>query len=163
MTECSRDLLNILIGSFISVISGIATFYFNGDSDLMDEKPPVHQPQPKEDNAWGNAAERNQKPGNGQGPVIGLGPCRCDDRCKLWWGPEEGPRCCCRCNAGQLIQVGKGTLWIKRYRSALNATAIRVRVTIIFWRKKVGKLKKSPGNPYREKRKEKNRLKDKTN
>mgnify|MGYP003154105901 CR=1 FL=1 len=51
MTQSSRDLLNILIGSFISVISGIATFYFNGDSDLMDEKPQTHQPEPKEENA----------------------------------------------------------------------------------------------------------------
>ena len=51
MTQSSRDLLNILIGSFISVISGIATFYFNGDSDLMDEKPQIHQPEPKEENA----------------------------------------------------------------------------------------------------------------
>jgi hypothetical protein len=39
MAQSSRDLLNILIGSFISVISGIATFYFNGDSDLMEDKP----------------------------------------------------------------------------------------------------------------------------
>ena len=38
MAQSSRDLLNILIGSFISVISGIATFYFNGDSDLMEDK-----------------------------------------------------------------------------------------------------------------------------
>ena len=45
MAQSSRDLMNILIGSFISVISGIATFYFNGDSDLMEDKTP-HQPQP---------------------------------------------------------------------------------------------------------------------
>ena len=51
MAQSSRDLLNILIGSFISVIRGIATFYFNGDSDLMDEKTPAHQPEPKEENA----------------------------------------------------------------------------------------------------------------
>ena len=38
MAQSSRDLLNILIGSFISIISGIATFYFNGDSDIMDDK-----------------------------------------------------------------------------------------------------------------------------
>ena len=38
MAQSSRDILNILIGSFISVISGIATFYFNGDSDIMDDK-----------------------------------------------------------------------------------------------------------------------------
>jgi hypothetical protein len=44
MAQSSRDLLNILIGSFISVISGIATFYFNGDSDLMEDKSPQHQP-----------------------------------------------------------------------------------------------------------------------
>ena len=48
MAQSSRDLMNILIGSFISVISGIATFYFNGDSDLMDDKTPPHQPQPTE-------------------------------------------------------------------------------------------------------------------
>lgn len=46
MAQSSRDLMNILIGSFISVISGISTFYFNGDSDLMEEKP-VHKPEPK--------------------------------------------------------------------------------------------------------------------
>ena len=45
MAQSSRDLLNILIGSFISVISGIATFYFNGDSDLMEDKAPQHQPR----------------------------------------------------------------------------------------------------------------------
>lgn len=44
MAQSSRDLLNILIGSFISVISGIATFYFNGDSDLMEDKSQPHQP-----------------------------------------------------------------------------------------------------------------------
>jgi len=48
MAQSSRDLMNILIGSFISVISGIATFYFNGDSDLMEDKTPPHQPQPTE-------------------------------------------------------------------------------------------------------------------
>jgi len=47
MAQSSRDLLNILIGSFISVISGIATFYFNGDSDLMAEDKPAAQPQPQ--------------------------------------------------------------------------------------------------------------------
>ena len=49
MAQSSRDLLNILIGSFISVISGIATFYFNGDSDLMteDKTQTPAQPQPK--------------------------------------------------------------------------------------------------------------------
>ena len=46
MAQSSRDLMNILIGSFISVISGIATFYFNGDSDLMEDKSSPHQPQP---------------------------------------------------------------------------------------------------------------------
>ena len=46
MAQSSRDLLNILIGSFISVISGISTFYFNGDSDLMEEEKP-RQPPPK--------------------------------------------------------------------------------------------------------------------
>jgi len=53
MAQSSRDLMNILIGSFISVISGIATFYFNGDSDLMEDKSQQHQPQPqpKEENA----------------------------------------------------------------------------------------------------------------
>ena len=51
MAQSSRDLMNILIGSFISVISGIATFYFNGESDLMDEKSQIHQPEPKEENA----------------------------------------------------------------------------------------------------------------
>ena len=45
MAQASRDLRNILFGSFISVISGISTFYFNGDSDLMEEKP--HKPEPK--------------------------------------------------------------------------------------------------------------------
>tara|TARA_R110002020_G_scaffold110708_2_gene255742 strand:- start:1544 stop:1891 length:348 start_codon:yes stop_codon:yes gene_type:complete len=44
MAQSSRDLLNILIGSFISVISGIATFYFNGDSDLMEDKSHLNQP-----------------------------------------------------------------------------------------------------------------------
>tara|TARA_R100001530_G_C4207887_1_gene126563 strand:+ start:87 stop:428 length:342 start_codon:yes stop_codon:yes gene_type:complete len=48
MAQSSRDLLNILIGSFISVISGIATFYFNGDSDLMEDKSPPHQPRTEE-------------------------------------------------------------------------------------------------------------------
>lgn len=48
MAQSSRDLLNILIGSFISVISGISTFYFNGDSDLMEEDKPRQQ-QPKEE------------------------------------------------------------------------------------------------------------------
>ena len=54
MAQSSRDLLNILIGSFISVISGISTFYFNGDSDLMEEKPhkqeakPEPEPKPQE-------------------------------------------------------------------------------------------------------------------
>ena len=28
------------------MISGISTFYFNGDSDIMEEKP-VHKPEPK--------------------------------------------------------------------------------------------------------------------
>ena len=54
MAQSSRDLLNILIGSFISVISGISTFYFNGDSDLMEEKPhkqePKPEPEPQENN-----------------------------------------------------------------------------------------------------------------
>ena len=53
MAQSSRDLMNILVGSFISVISGIATFYFNGDSDLMEDKTPPHpnsQPtEPKND------------------------------------------------------------------------------------------------------------------
>ena len=48
MAQSSRDLLNILIGSFISVISGIATFYFNGDSDIMSEdKAPKTEPEPE--------------------------------------------------------------------------------------------------------------------
>ena len=47
MAQSSRDLLNILIGSFISVISGISTFYFNGDSDLMEEKPHKQEPKPE--------------------------------------------------------------------------------------------------------------------
>ena len=51
MAQSSRDLLNILIGSFISVISGISTFYFNGDSDLMEEEKPRNPtPEPKETN-----------------------------------------------------------------------------------------------------------------
>jgi len=49
MAQSSRDLMNILIGSFISVISGISTFYFNGDSDIMEEKPIIHNtPKPTE-------------------------------------------------------------------------------------------------------------------
>lgn len=52
MAQSSRDLLNILIGSFISVISGISTFYFNGDSDLMEEEKPRQQ-QPKEEETNG--------------------------------------------------------------------------------------------------------------
>ncbi len=52
MAQSSRDLLNILISSFISVISGISTFYFNGDSDLMEEEKPRQQ-QPKEEETNG--------------------------------------------------------------------------------------------------------------
>lgn len=51
MAQSSRDLLNILIGSFISVISGIATFYFNGDSDLMSEDK---SPQPPKEGSDGS-------------------------------------------------------------------------------------------------------------
>ena len=47
MAQSSRDLMNILIGSFISVISGIATFYFNGDSDLMEDKSQQQHPNPQ--------------------------------------------------------------------------------------------------------------------
>ena len=47
MAQSSRDLMNILIGSFISVISGIATFYFNGESDLMEDKSQPQHPNPQ--------------------------------------------------------------------------------------------------------------------
>ena len=50
MAQSSRDLMNILGGSFISVISGIATFYFNGDSDLMEDKPTHKRVESSEDN-----------------------------------------------------------------------------------------------------------------
>lgn len=35
LTQSSRDLLNILLGSFISIISGIATYYYSNGDDII--------------------------------------------------------------------------------------------------------------------------------
>lgn len=40
LTQSSRDLLNILLGSFISIISGIATYYYSNGDDI------IHPPTP---------------------------------------------------------------------------------------------------------------------
>lgn len=41
----SKDLLNILIGSFIPILTGIAKFYFESGGDLEDHTPaPAPQP-----------------------------------------------------------------------------------------------------------------------
>ena len=40
LTQSSRDLLNILLGSFISIISGIATYYYSNGDDI------IHPPNP---------------------------------------------------------------------------------------------------------------------
>ena len=39
LTQSSRDLLNILLGSFISIISGIATYYYSNGEDIIPTPP----------------------------------------------------------------------------------------------------------------------------
>lgn len=40
----SKDLLNILIGSFIPILTGIAKFYFESGGDLDATHPPTPEP-----------------------------------------------------------------------------------------------------------------------
>ena len=47
LTQSSRDLLNILLGSFISIISGIATYYYSNGDDIIH---PPNQENKKEEN-----------------------------------------------------------------------------------------------------------------
>jgi len=48
LTQSSRDLLNILLGSFISIISGIATYYYSNGDDI------IHPPNPTTNKEEGN-------------------------------------------------------------------------------------------------------------
>ena len=48
MTASSKDLLNILIGSFIPILAGISRYYFESGGDLHQEEeknaiPPPHK------------------------------------------------------------------------------------------------------------------------
>ena len=51
MTASSKDLLNILIGSFIPILAGISRYYFESGGDLHQEEeknaiPPPIKPTP---------------------------------------------------------------------------------------------------------------------
>ena len=51
MTASSKDLLNILIGSFIPILAGISRYYFESGGDLHQEEeknaiPPPTKPTP---------------------------------------------------------------------------------------------------------------------
>ena len=51
MTASSKDLLNILIGSFIPILAGISRYYFESGGDLHQEEeknaiPPPTKPPP---------------------------------------------------------------------------------------------------------------------
>lgn len=55
MTASSKDLLNILIGSFIPILAGISRYYFESGGDLHQEEeknaiPPPKKPQTGEEN-----------------------------------------------------------------------------------------------------------------
>jgi len=54
MTASSKDLLNILIGSFIPILAGISRYYFESGGDLHQEEeknviPPPKKPQTGEE------------------------------------------------------------------------------------------------------------------
>ena len=56
MTASSKDLLNILIGSFIPILAGISRYYFESGGDLHQEEeknaipPPTKSTQTGEEN-----------------------------------------------------------------------------------------------------------------
>ena len=47
LPSSSKDLLNILIGAFIPILTGISKFYFESGGDLESSSPSPVNPEPK--------------------------------------------------------------------------------------------------------------------
>lgn len=57
LTESAQSILQILLGSFISIISGIATYYYSSGEDIIPDKP---QPPPKDTDVSGASSDAAQ-------------------------------------------------------------------------------------------------------
>ena len=57
MTASSKDLLNILIGSFIPILAGISRYYFESGGDLHQEEEKTPIPPPTKSTPTGEENE----------------------------------------------------------------------------------------------------------
>ena len=57
MTSSSKDLLNILIGSFIPILAGISRYYFESGGDLHQEEEKNAIPPPSKSTTTGEENE----------------------------------------------------------------------------------------------------------